>query len=92
MLSSTGKVEFAVKNKRICFYKKKYEIFKIKIHKVPQVRESKRYDFLKAFQPIYLNYLVKIAVQPRTSTKMIQYVIFAYSTLLMSKVDAFKTF
>ena len=85
MKPSTGKYYHAAKASEFSFYKKKYEVFKLK-------RESKRYKFIKAIQPIYQNYLVKVAVQPRTSTEMIQYVIFAYSTLLVSKVDTFETF
>ena len=69
------------------FYKKEYEIFKVKFQKVPQIRESKQYKFLEAIQTIYLNYLVTYAVQPRTGTEMIQNVQF---TLLTSKFDKFE--
>ena len=86
MKSSTGKVKCAVKNSEI-FSQKNYEIFKVKFQKVPQVRESERYGFLNAFLPIYLKYLVKVAVQPRTGIDMTQNVLKIYPDLLMSKMD-----
>ena len=53
-------------------YKENYEIFKGKFQKVPVVRESKQYKFLKAFWLTYINYLAKVAVQKRAGTEMIQ--------------------
>ena len=72
MKPSTGKVYHAVKASEFSFYKEICEIFKVKFQKVPPVRESKRYKFLKAIQPIFINYSVKVSVQPRTVTEMIQ--------------------
>ena len=49
MKPSTGKVYHAVKASEFSFYKEICQIFKVKFQKVPQVCESERYDFLKAF-------------------------------------------
>ena len=81
MKPSTGKVKCAVKTSEI-FSQKNY-----KVQKVPQLRESERYGFLNAFNAIYLKYLVKVAVQPRTGIDMTQNVLNIYSDLLMSKMD-----
>ena len=56
MKPSTGKDHHASKASDFSFYKKKYEIFKVKFQKVPVVRESKRYKCLKAFRPTYIKY------------------------------------
>ena len=48
MESSTGNNKCAVKTRDFLSIKHKYEIFKVKFQKVPPVRESKRYKFLKA--------------------------------------------
>ena len=39
---STGKDHYAAKAREFSFFKKKYEIFKVKFQKVPQVRESEQ--------------------------------------------------
>ena len=70
MKPSTGKVYHAVKASEFSFYKEICEIFKVKFQKVPPVRESKWYKFLKAFWPTYISYLAKVAVQLRTGTEI----------------------
>ena len=49
MKPSAGKYPHAANASEFSFYEKKYEIFKLKLQKVPQVRESERCNFLKAF-------------------------------------------
>ena len=90
MKSSTGKVKCAVKTSEFLSIKKKCEIFKVKFQKVPQVRESKRYEFLKAIQPIYQNYLVKVAVQPRTGIYFYENVISVFFFPQVSVIEKFK--
>ena len=82
MKPSTGKDYHAAKSSEFSFYKKKYEIFKFKFRKVPPVRESKRYMFLKDFMPTYISYLAKIAVQPRTGIDFYENMISAFFNLL----------
>ena len=90
MKPSTEKVYYAVKASEFSFYKDMYEIFKFKFQKVPPVRESKRYKFLKAIQPIYISYLVKVAVQLRTGIDFYENVIFAFFILLVFLIEQFK--
>ena len=90
MKPSTGKDHHAAKTSEFSFYKKKYENFKVKIQKVPPVCESKRYTFLKAFWPIYISYLAKFAVQPRTGTDFYENVISAFYILLVFLIVQFK--
>ena len=49
MQPSTGKNHHAAKASDFSVYKMKYENFKVKFQKVPPVRKSKPYRFLKAF-------------------------------------------
>ena len=92
MKPSTGNDYHAVKASEFSFCKERYEIFNVKFQKVPPVPESKQYKILKAFQPTYIYYLAKVAVQPRTRTEMIQNVLIIYFYLLMSKMDEFEIF
>ena len=58
--------------------------------KVPQVHESKQYEFLKAIQPIYQNYLIKVAVQLRTGIDFYENVISVFFFPQVSVIEKFK--